>query len=132
MSSSRFDRGSTLSNGRWDEEEHPRGKDGRFVDAGGGGVHYTGSRLGDRIAAIAALAGSRQPEPVKKATTKFRIEDTRGFIIGHTRGRPELGKRAGYGSSYRFYTEDAAKRQIEKLRKIYRGRFSVHKYEEWE
>ena len=132
MSKSRFDKGSTLGNGRWDEEEHPRGKDGRFVDAGGGGVHYTGSRLGDRIAAIAALAGDRQPAPVKKPTTKFRIEDTRGFVIGHTRGRPELGKRAGYGSSYRFYTEDAAKRQIEKLRKIYRGRFSVHKYEEWE
>ena len=132
MSKSRFDKVSTLGNGRWDEEEHPRGKDGRFVDSDGGGVHYTGSRLGDRIAAIAALAGERQPAPVKKSVTKFRIEDTRGFVIGHTRGRPELGKRAGYGSSYRFYTEDAAKRQIEKLRKIYRGRFSVHKYEEWE
>ena len=132
MSKSRFDKGSTLGNGRWDEEEHPRGKDGRFVDSGGGGVHYTGSRFGDRIAAIAALVGDRQPAQVKKTTTKFRIEDTRGFIIGHTKGRPELGKRAGYGSSYRFYTEDAAKRQIEKLRKIYRGRFYVYKYEESE
>ena len=31
MSKSRFDKGSTLGNGRWDEEEHPRGEDGRFV-----------------------------------------------------------------------------------------------------
>jgi len=36
MSKSRFD-GGTLGNGRWDEEEHPRGKDGRFAVAGGGG-----------------------------------------------------------------------------------------------
>ena len=32
MSKSRFDRGSTLGNGRWGEEEHPRGKDGRFTN----------------------------------------------------------------------------------------------------
>ena len=121
MSKSRFDKGSTLGNGRWD---------GGGVDSGGGGDHDTGSRVGDRIAAIAALAVERQPAPVKKLITKFRIEDTKGFVIGHTKGRPELGKRAGYGSSYRFYTEEAAKRQIEKLRKIYRGRFSVYKYEE--
>ena len=30
MSKSRFDKGSTLGNGRWDEEEHPRGKDGEW------------------------------------------------------------------------------------------------------
>ena len=34
MSKSRFDKGSTLFNGRWDEEEHPRGDDGRFVVSG--------------------------------------------------------------------------------------------------
>ena len=34
MSKSRFDKGSTLGNGRWDEEEHPRGDDGRFVVSG--------------------------------------------------------------------------------------------------
>lgn len=33
MSKSRFD-GGTLGNGRWDEEEHPRGKDGRFASGG--------------------------------------------------------------------------------------------------
>ena len=37
MSKSRFD-GGTLGNGRWDEEEHPRGSDGRFAVAGGGGT----------------------------------------------------------------------------------------------
>ena len=31
MRKSRFDAG-TLGNGRWDEEEHPRGKDGRFAN----------------------------------------------------------------------------------------------------
>lgn len=35
MSKSRFS-GGTLGNGRWDEEEHPRGKDGRFASGGGG------------------------------------------------------------------------------------------------
>ena len=34
MSKSRFDKGLTLGNGRWDEEEHPRGDDGRFVASG--------------------------------------------------------------------------------------------------
>ena len=34
MSKSRFDKGSTLGNGRWDEEEHPRDKDGRFASVG--------------------------------------------------------------------------------------------------
>lgn len=33
MNKSRFS-GSTLGNGRWDEEEHPRGEDGRFAAAG--------------------------------------------------------------------------------------------------
>ena len=37
MSKSRFD-GGTLGNGRWDEEEHPRGRDGRFASGGGGGM----------------------------------------------------------------------------------------------
>ena len=36
MSKSRFD-GSTLGNGRWDEDEHPRGEDGRFVAANSSG-----------------------------------------------------------------------------------------------
>lgn len=36
MSKSRFDKGSTLGNGRWDEEEHPRDKDGRFARSDGG------------------------------------------------------------------------------------------------
>ena len=36
MAKSRFG-GGTLGNGRWDEEEHPRGSDGRFAVAGGGG-----------------------------------------------------------------------------------------------
>ena len=39
MSKSRFDKGSTLGNGRWDEEEHPRDKNGRF--AKGAGTEYT-------------------------------------------------------------------------------------------
>ena len=39
MSKSRFDKGSTLGNGRWDEKEHPRGKDGRFTR--GAGSEYT-------------------------------------------------------------------------------------------
>lgn len=38
MSNSRFD-GGTLVNGRWDEEEHPRGKDVRFTR--GAGSEYT-------------------------------------------------------------------------------------------
>lgn len=39
MSKSRFS-GGTRGNGRWDEEEHPRGKGGRFA-SGGGGVRMT-------------------------------------------------------------------------------------------
>ena len=39
MSKSRFDKGSTIGNGRWDEDEHPRGKDGRFTR--GAGSEYT-------------------------------------------------------------------------------------------
>ena len=50
MSKSRFDRGSTLGNGRWDEEEHPRGKDGRFVDSGGvEGKDFTRDKNGKKI-----------------------------------------------------------------------------------
>ena len=41
MSKSRFG-GGTLGNGRWDEEEHPRGKDGRFAVAGGGSSGHRG------------------------------------------------------------------------------------------
>jgi len=36
---SRFD-GGTRGNGRWDEEEHPRGRDGRFTSGGGGDEDY--------------------------------------------------------------------------------------------
>lgn len=35
MSKSRFDKGSTIGNGRWDEEEHPRDEKGRFASDGG-------------------------------------------------------------------------------------------------
>ena len=37
MSKSRFYAG-TRGNGRWDEEEHPRGKDGRFAVAGSSSI----------------------------------------------------------------------------------------------
>ena len=58
MSKSRFDKGSTLGNGRWDEEEHPRGKDGRFIagNSDGGATKeeakkelFDGIREGDSV-----------------------------------------------------------------------------------
>ena len=59
MSKSRFDRGSTLGNGRWDEEEHPRDKNGRFAsgsssdsgnkDKDDNPVLFDGLRAGDSV-----------------------------------------------------------------------------------
>ena len=45
MSKSRFNVG-TRGNGRWDEEEHPRGKDGRFASGGSSGEFKKGDLAG--------------------------------------------------------------------------------------
>ena len=49
MSKSRFDKGSTLGNGRWDEEEHPRDSYGRFSSSGVEGKDFTRDRDGNKI-----------------------------------------------------------------------------------
>ena len=57
MSKSRFAE-ETRGNGRWDEEEHPRGKDGRFASGGSSSVAegkednpelFDGLRAGDSV-----------------------------------------------------------------------------------
>ena len=49
MSKSRFDKGSTLGNGRWDEEEHPRDSYGRFSSSGVEGKDFTKDKDGNKI-----------------------------------------------------------------------------------
>lgn len=49
MSKSRFS-GGTLGNGRWDEEEHPRGKDGRFASGGGGEDYKQNQAVQEQLA----------------------------------------------------------------------------------
>ena len=71
MSKSRFD-GGTLGNGRWDEEEHPRGKDGRFAVAGGGdsgngGEGASGSMSKEKIKNIVS-------EEAEKIGTGYSVE----------------------------------------------------------
>lgn len=83
MSKSRFSVGSTLGNGRWDEEEHPRGKDGRFTS--GGGYNHPADATPEQRQAFEDLMEGR-----KGATfTKTMSERDRSF---HVRGAADHTK----------------------------------------
>ena len=80
MSNSRFG-GGTLGNGRWDEEEHPRGKDGRFAVAGGGSSGHRGKgaskpkTLAEQYAKSVTEAAQKNAMMPKKYYSDFESSD---------------------------------------------------------
>lgn len=80
MSKSRFD-GGTLGNGRWDEEEHPRGKDGRFAVAGGGSSGHRGNgaskpkTLAEQYSESVTKAAQNNAAMPKKYYSDFEASD---------------------------------------------------------
>ena len=68
---SRFE-GGTRGNGRWDEEEHPRGKDGRFVSGGGASNPKT---LAEQYAQAVTKAAQKNAMMPKKYYSDFESSD---------------------------------------------------------